>query len=509
MSFRKPFRTIIEYNMPNTQERASTNVCSICGEESSNLKRGENGKRYCSNCITREHLIKCSHDGCNKYLQPDEILIAGSGYLCKAHWDKIYTFCSSCGAIIKKEYSYETSDGKYLCNHCFDESYFQCSDCGKVGPISEKIELEIDGSVKTICKKCKKENYTECSHCHQLSHRSQLIRIEVRSSNGGRKLIHCCTNCVSSIAHRCNNCGNWFENNIQFHDDCNCDECYYRRGEIIHPYNYKPEIKPQKAADENDSLLFGTELEIELNIDRDDSSRDWEIRTNSGNFNVDYKKYIAFHIDNAIPGFFYQKSDGSIHFGMEIVSHPATLEFWHSQENQIEGLFNFLRSEKCQGDKAPSVGMHIHVTRNQMKRVHQNGFAAFVYSHKDKIENLAGRKSNSYTKMIPISNLNPEIKEQEQELERRITHNDDRYSAVNWKNSQTVELRMFQSTLNTHKFLANIEFSHALYYFSKEHSVIECINETSWKSFCSFINEKECYKYLKEMMTDKDIFEIL
>ena len=499
--------------MPSTQENGYSAVCSICGCSSNNLKKGENGKKYCTECIKREHLILCSYDGCGKYLKPDEIVLSGSGYLCKEHWDQVYTFGSKCGVITKKRYTYELEDGKRLCQHCFDESYYQCEDCGKVYPISEKIELEINSSKRIVCKRCSERNYTECRKCRTLVRRDSLNSIIYRKKDGSKEEIHCCEKCIQKVAHKCDHCGSWFSKNIPFHDEDVCDKCYYQRGGIIHQYSYKPKIKPQKAAAESDELLFGTELEIELKFNNrsseytDSDNNAWSISTTGGDFNVDYKRYIAFEIDNAIPGFFYQKSDGSINFGMEVVSHPATLEFWHSQEEKIENLFKFLRDEGCEGDAASTVGMHIHVTRNQMNRPHQNGFAAFVYSHKNKIEKLAGRKSNGYTKMIPIPK---EVdSSNEKDLERKIIDNHDRYSAVNWNNRQTVELRMFQSTLNTNRFLANIEFSHALYHYSKEHSVLECINDTSWQSFCTFVDNKDEYKLLKEMMTEKSLFEIL
>ena len=189
---------------------------------------------------------------------------------------------------------------------------------------------------------------------------------------------------------------------------------------------------------------------------------------------------------------------------MEIVSHPATLEFWKSQRNKIEELFAFLKNEGCEGDGADSVGMHIHVTRNKMKRSHQNSFAAFVYSHREKIENLAGRASNGYTKMIRLPNSAADSDETAR-FERVVINNDDRYSAVNWRNKNTVELRMFQSTLNTNHFIANIEFAHSLYHFSKERTVLECVNAESWKNFCEFTNNGG-YGDLVAMMNEKGIF---
>ena len=96
--------------------------------------------------------------------------------------------------------------------------------------------------------------------------------------------------------------------------------------------------------------------------------------------------------------------------------------------------------------------------------------------------------------------------DEEKRFEEVVIKNDDRYNAVNWRNKNTVELRMFQSTLKTGNFLANIEFADALYHFSMERTVLECVNNDSWKNFCEFVEEKE-YGYLMNLMVEKGIFE--
>ncbi len=106
--------------------------------------------------------------------------------------------------------------------------------------------------------------------------------------------------------------------------------------------------------------------------------------------------------------------------------------------------------------------------------------------------------------MIRLPNSATNSDETEQ-FEKIVINNDDRYSAVNWRNKNTVELRMFQSTLNTNTFLANIEFAHALYNFSKERTVLECVNSESWMNFCTFISGNN-YSYLERMIIEDGIF---
>ena len=46
--------------------------------------------------------------------------------------------------------------------------------------------------------------------------------------------------------------------------------------------------------------------------------------------------------------------------------------------------------------------------------------------------------------------------------------NSERYVAINLKNSQTIEIRIFRGTLNFNSFMKNIEFAHALFMYTKE-----------------------------------------
>ena len=488
------------------------NVCSICGNEFGlgSLEPGENGKKYCHSCIEEHHLIKCSHDGCSKYLKPDEVYLSGQGFLCKYHWEEEYVWCAECGSLIRKKYANRSSNGEYICGHCFEKNYFICEDCGETLSIDEMITIVVDGNERKVCEHCREYNYRICEDCGKLTNNADYCFIEYMTKDGTKKNYSGCRSCTEKIAHQCSHCGNWFSNEIKFKEGGICEECYYR-GEIIHNYTFKPKVMPRIERDENKDLLFGIENEIELKYNDPDRMRfansdreEFEIRTGNKNFNVDYRRYVAYHIDNAIPGFFYQKHDGSIRYGMEVVSHPATLEFWRSQKDKIEELFSFLRNEGCQGDEADTVGMHIHVSRKDMSRSHQNSFAAFVYSHREKIEKLAGRTSNSYTKMITLPN-SATNSEEITRFERVVIKNDDRYSAVNWRNKNTVELRMFQSTLNTNTFLANIEFAHALYCFAKERTVLECVNAESWMNFCTYVS-RNGYSFLERMMTEDGIF---
>ena len=65
---------------------------------------------------------------------------------------------------------------------------------------------------------------------------------------------------------------------------------------------------------------------------------------------------------------------------------------------------------------------------------------------------------------------------------------------------------MFQSTLNTSHFIANIEFSHALYHFSMTRTVLECVNNDSWKNFVGYVEENG-YRHLMDLLSEKEITE--
>ena len=162
-------------------------------------------------------------------------------------------------------------------------------------------------------------------------------------------------------------------------------------------------------------------------------------------------------------------------------------------------MFEFLKSESCQGEYATTAGMHVHCSREGMNRIHQNCFSAFIYSNKSRVQKIAGRSSNSYSRYKSFNRDNIT------EITKVFEKHDNRFDAVNWRNKKTVEVRIFQSTININNFLSNLEFCNSVYMFTKEKSIADIVSHDCFKNFCNYL-ESNNYKYLPQRIVDQGIW---
>lgn len=81
---------------------------------------------------------------------------------------------------------------------------------------------------------------------------------------------------------------------------------------------------------------------------------------------------------------------------------------------------------------------------------------------------------------------------------RTKTNQSERYTAVNLTN-KTIEIRVFRGTLNANSFHKNLEFCHAVYYYTKN-----CSNQNvSVAEFVNWVQGKKEYKNLADFISAK------
>ena len=144
---------------------------------------------------------------------------------------------------------------------------------------------------------------------------------------------------------RCSNCDAviHLDNvyNLEGYDYCR--ECYNEecsKCHSIHDYGYKPELIFYGDSDR----YFGVELEID-GAGKDD----------------DYADELL-EIANISDEHIYIKSDGSLDDGMEIVSHPMTLDF--HKDFCWEDIMRKAISLGYRSHQTSTCGLHIHVNRD-------------------------------------------------------------------------------------------------------------------------------------------------
>ena len=347
-------------------------------------------------------------------------------------------YCSHCGAIISEDEDYETVDGDIVCMDCVENHTTTCDRCGRIIWTSESY----GDDYTTLCSHCYHNHYTRCSCCDALLHEDDAYHLDGYDY---------------------------------------CSECYHDevdRNRSIHDYGYKPE--PIFYGDSN--RFFGVELEIDgAGKDSDNADELLRIANSDGN---------SEHI--------YIKGDGSLDDGMELVTHPMSLEY---HKNYCwEELMKKAISLGYRSHQTSTCGLHIHVNRNSFgdSREEQDEVISrilyFVEHHWNELLKFSRRSEyamNRWASRYGYENSAKAI------LDKAKKGNNGRYAAVNLMNWATIEFRMFRGTLKLNTFLATLELVNAIIDVALDYSE-EGLYKLSWSEFVSNITEPELIAYLKE-----------
>lgn len=178
-------------------------------------------------------------------------------------------------------------------------------------------------------------------------------------------------------------------------------------------------------------------------------------------------------------GFFLTKSDGSLQFGYEIVSQPFSWGWWNQhRDSRIKNLLETLQAGGYVSHDGGRCGLHVHMSRKAFKTVelksktggkfrgslHLMRFSRMVYLHPEFSIWMSRRhdKNPRYAMIEPKKFNNGTMKTIAQHGQSVC----DRYSAINYCNEHTVEVRMFRGTLNFKSFCGSLELCHALWAYT-------------------------------------------
>ncbi len=348
-------------------------------------------------------------------------------------------FCNRCGCEITEDTAHYF-EGDYFCEECFDESTTVCTHCG------ERVWSEDNAGTMSmpLCDRCYDNHYTSCEECGRIIHQD-------------------------------------YANYDDDDDYPYCDDCYSRRNSgSIRDYNYKPD--PIFFGDGN--RYFGVELEIDKG---GKDSENAERIISAANSEAD-------HI--------YIKSDGSLNDGMEIVTHPMSLDY-HRVDMPWERICDKAIHLHYQSHKTTTCGLHIHVNRTTFgdTREEQDECISrvlyFVEHHWAELLKFSRRSEYAMNKWAARYGYKHDPKAI---LDSAKKGCNGRYACVNITNWSTIEFRMFRGTLKVNTIIATLELVNkicdlALYLTDEE------IAGISWTSFAKSLNEDdhgELITYLKE-----------
>ncbi len=351
-----------------------------------------------------------------------------------------------------------------------ENEMFTCTHCQGRFPIYECYEVSGD----LLCPDCADTLTVNCDSCG--------ARIYA-ADDAGDEHYTLCESCRENRFVSCENCGRLVPDGEAYYlpgDDMPlCEYCYENAVDTvaIHDYSYKPEpIFHGKGL-----RYFGVELEIDHGgKDRDNAQELLEV-ANENATNL------------------YIKTDGSLDDGLELVTHPMTLDYHMNTMPWGEVLERALDLGYT-SHKAYTCGLHIHISRLAFGNSYEQQETAiarllyFVEKFWSELLRFSRRTRNQLDKWAARYGMKLHPMDILDDAKR---YNFGRYMAVNLTNAHTVELRIFRGTLKLNTLLATLQLVNHLCDVSVFLSDQE-IQELSWLDFLQQIYESELIQYLKE-----------
>ena len=403
--------------------------------------------------------------------------------------------CDQCGEVIEDESEIVWVKGKAICKECLEKDFEECAICGEFELKDELVEIE--GLM--LCKACRENNevvYT-CAGCGKM----HLCLNGYEYLASGQRICYDCTR--SGEFEQCSDCGRWFnaeDISVSRRDGqrrcADCERAF--KAKAIKEYGYKPNpiFKMHNHPDfETDlrikDLLFGVELEIDKGENRED---------------------CAGELLEATPDI-YCKRDGSLMNGIEIVTHPCTLEY-HMEDLGWDKLAEIALKYNFRSQEARTCGLHVHVGRRQMGKTakerketaakivlladrHWESLVVFSRRKPEQLERWAARPAVEYS----------EVEDDEKTLIDAAldTKRDGRYQAINLENSNTVEFRLFNGTLKVSTIIATLQLVSRIVKYAKEKTADECMVST-WRDIVNgnLIDSAE-YSELSEYLEAREL----
>ena len=194
----------------------------------------------------------------------------------------------------------------------------------------------------------------------------------------------------------------------------------------------------------------------------------------------------------------YIKGDGSLDDGMELVTHPMSLDY--HKNYQWEEIMKKAISLGYRSHQTSTCGLHIHVNRSCLGETHDeqedviSRILFFVETHWAELLRFSRRSEYSMNRWAARYGYEKSGREI---LDKAKKGNNGRYAAVNLMNWATIEFRLFRGTLKYNTLIAAIELVNEICDLAIR-LTDEGIEKMSWSEFVEGIGAPELIEYLKE-----------
>ena len=205
-----------------------------------------------------------------------------------------------------------------------------CANCGAEHPIDEMFQVENDW----LCEDCADRLTVICDHCAERVYEENAVEDDTHTL---------CDHCFDEYYVRCEDCNRIIHRDRTYwdnDDNAYCASCWDEHNDVIHEYSYTPDLVFHGKGLRH----FGVELEID----------------DGGTVNSNAQKLLD--IANKDAENLYIKTDGSLDEGLELVTHPMTLEY-HLNEMPWAEVLRKAQSMGYLSHAAGTCGLHVHISR--------------------------------------------------------------------------------------------------------------------------------------------------
>ena len=360
-------------------------------------------------------------------------------------YQKPAPLCNRCGDTIHDDSATEVG-GEVYCSDCIESYFVTCTSCGAY---VHQDDAESD-DYSDYCQTCFAQHYARCSDCRIIIYQGDAYY---------NNAMPYCSECIGD----------------EEYDDSDDED-----GESIHGYLYKPEPIFHGSG----NRFFGVELEI----DKGGTSAD--------------KAESLLDLGNQCANNIYIKTDGSLNHGLEIVTHPMSLDY-----HQHDMPWGLLTDKALQlgyySHQTGTCGLHVHVSRSSFSTQYQQQEACisrvlyiverfweellrFSRRTEEQLKKWAGRYGYKH-RPADI-------------LDSAKQGTGSRYTCVNLQNSDTIEFRIFRGTLNANTLIATLQLVNEICDVAVLMSDAE-VAKLGWPDFVERIDPEKCSElvsYLKE-----------
>lgn len=346
----------------------------------------------------------------------------------------------------------------------------RCHECRK--ELHDHDTIYDIGGEKYICEDCRHAYYTRCDDCGSIVHNEDTVNTSS---------LTLCNDCYDDHYFRCQGCDEIYhiDNSEYLNDHYYCPDCANDRRNSILSYSYKP-----------DPIFYGGEAGYGLELEIDEGSS---------------REEAAEAINRAGRGHVYLKEDGSLSYrGMEIVTHPATLDY-HVTHFPWSDICDAALSYNYRSHDTDTCGLHIHASRTLFGNtlLEQDLTIAKIILLIDRWydNQILQFSRRDYRRMRDwASKPNADIRPEDDDIEamhksKKIAIS--RYKAVNLCNRNTVEFRFFRGTLRRDTIIASIQWVDTIINYCKA-TPLKNLFSATWEDVFGNTGHLELTNYLKQ-----------